>query len=128
MSSDGAIKSNRPPGGHPDKGGGRNLIVEFGAALPDGDPLTTNALPGGFPFLIDDDTEEVVEPALLFLVDAYLTKTGFWNRNTTKRAAVRSSGLVAVFGPPGPTLGSGGWCRSGRIPRFHDWRNQPENS
>ena len=62
-------------------------MVEFGAALPDGDPLTTNALPGGFPFLIDDDTDEVVEPALLFLVDAYLTKTGFWNRNTTKRAA-----------------------------------------
>ena len=87
MSSDGAIKSNRSPGGHADKGGRRNLIVEFGAALPDGDPLTTNALPGGFPFLIDDDTDEVVEPALLFLVDAYLTKTGFWNRNTTKRAA-----------------------------------------
>jgi integrase/recombinase XerC len=87
MSSDGAIKSNRSPGGHPDKGGGRNLIVEFGAALPDGDPLRTKALPGGFPFLIDDDTDEVVEPALLFLVDAYLTKTGFWNRNTTKRAA-----------------------------------------
>ena len=54
MSSGGAIKSNRSPGGHTDKGGGRNLIVEFGAALPDGDPLTTNALPGGFPFLIDD--------------------------------------------------------------------------
>jgi hypothetical protein len=66
MSSDGAIKSNRSPGGHTDKGGRRNLIVEIGAALPDGDPLTTNALPGGFPFLIDDDTEEVVEPALLF--------------------------------------------------------------
>ena len=44
MSSDGAIKSNRSPGGHTDKGGGRNLMVEFGAALPDGDPLTTNSL------------------------------------------------------------------------------------
>ena len=55
--------------------------------LPDGSPLKRNALPKGFPFLIDDDTHEIVEPALLFLVDSYLTKTGFWNRNTTKRAA-----------------------------------------
>jgi hypothetical protein len=44
MSSDGAIKSNRSPGGIPIRAGG-SLIVEFGAALPDGDPLTTNALP-----------------------------------------------------------------------------------
>ena len=69
------------------KGGQRNLIVELATALPDGNPLKTNALPGGFPFLIDDDTHEIVEPALLFLVDAYLTRTGFWNRNTAKRAA-----------------------------------------
>ena len=41
MSGDGAIKSNRSPGGHADKGGKRNLIVEFAAALPDGSPLTT---------------------------------------------------------------------------------------
>lgn len=87
MSGDDAIKSNRPPGGQADIGGQRNLIVEFAAALPDGNPLTTDALPRGFPFLVDDDTDAVVEPALLFLVDAYLTKTGFWNRNTTKRAA-----------------------------------------
>jgi integrase/recombinase XerC len=87
MSDDDAIKSNRSLGGHTDSGGQRNLIVEFAAALLDGDPLKTNALPGGFPFLIDDDTHDVVEPALLFLVDAYLTKTGFWNRNTSKRAA-----------------------------------------
>ena len=87
MSGDGAIKSNRPPGGQADRGGQRKLIVEFAAALPDGNPLTTNALPRGFPFVVDDDTDAVVEPALLFLVDAYLTKTGFWNRNTTKRAA-----------------------------------------
>jgi integrase len=87
MSGDGAIKSNRSPGGHTDSGGQRNLIVEFAAALPDGNPLRTVALPRGFPFLIDDDTHELIEPALLFLVDAYLTKTGFWNRNTTKRAA-----------------------------------------
>lgn len=38
-------------------------------------------------FLIDDDTHEIVEPALFFLVDAYLTQTGSWNRNTAKRAA-----------------------------------------
>ena len=87
MSGDGAIKSDHPPGGQADMGGQRNLIVEFAAAIPDGNPLTTNALPQGFPFLVDDDTDAVVEPALLFLVDAYLTKTGFWNRNTTKRAA-----------------------------------------
>jgi hypothetical protein len=87
MSGDGAIKSNRPPGGQADIGGQRNFIVEFAAALPDGNPLTTDALPQGFPFLVDDDTDAIVEPALLFLVDAYLTKTGFWNRNTTKRAA-----------------------------------------
>jgi hypothetical protein len=87
MSGDGAIKSNRPPSGNTDSGSQRNLIVEFAAALPDGNSLTTEALPRGFPFLIDDDTHEVVEPALLFLVDAYLTKTGVWNRNTTKRAA-----------------------------------------
>lgn len=37
--------------------------------------------------MIDDDTHDVVEPALLFLVGAFLTKTGFWNQNTTKRAA-----------------------------------------
>jgi hypothetical protein len=73
MSGDGAIKSNRPPSGNTDSGGQRNLIVEFAAVLPDGNPLTTEALPRGFPFLIDDDTHEVVEPALLFLVDAYLT-------------------------------------------------------
>jgi hypothetical protein len=54
-----------------DSGGQRNLIVEFAAALPDGNPLNTNAVPWGFPFLIDDVTHEVVEPALLFLVDAY---------------------------------------------------------
>ena len=87
MSGDDAIKSNRPPGGQADVGDQRNLIVEFAAALPDGNPLRTDALPRGFPFLVDDDSDAVVEPALLFLVDAYLTKTGFWNWNTTKRAA-----------------------------------------
>ena len=87
MSGDGTIKSNRLPGGQADIGGQRNLIVEFAAALPDGNPLMTGALPRGFPFLIDDDTDSVVEPALLFLVDTYLTKTGRWNRNSTKRAA-----------------------------------------
>jgi len=87
MSGDGAINSNRPLGGQAVIGGQRNLMVEFAAALPAGNPLTPDALPRGFPFLVDDDTEAVVEPALLFLVDAYLTKTGFWNRNTTKRAA-----------------------------------------
>jgi hypothetical protein len=87
MSGDGAIKSDRSLGGRSDHGGQRNLMVEFAAAVPDGDPVKTNALPVGFPFLIDDDTHEVVEPALLFLVDAYLTRTGFWNRNTAKKAA-----------------------------------------
>jgi integrase len=87
MSGDDAIKSNRPPGGQADVGSPRNLIVEFAAALPDGNPVGNDAVPRGFPFLIDDETHEVVEPALLFLVEAYLTKTGLWNRNTTKRAA-----------------------------------------
>jgi integrase/recombinase XerC len=87
MDGDNAIKSKRPPSGHAGGGGQSNLIVEFAAALPDGNPLRTEALPRRFPFLIDDDTHEVVEPALLFLVDAYLTKTGFWNPNTAKKAA-----------------------------------------
>jgi len=81
------IKSNRSRGDDAHRGGQRNLIVELAAAFPDGDPLRNIALPKGFPFLIDDDTHEVVEPALLFLVDTYLTKTGFWNHNTAKRAA-----------------------------------------
>jgi hypothetical protein len=27
-------------------------MVEFAAAVPDGDPVKTNALPGGFPILV----------------------------------------------------------------------------
>jgi integrase len=87
MRGDDPIKSNRSLSDRTDHRGQRNLIVEFAAAVPDGDPVKTDALPRGFPFLTDDDTHEIVEAALLFLVDAYLTKTGFWNRNTTKRAA-----------------------------------------
>jgi integrase len=87
MGGDGGIESIRLPGGDTERAGKRNLIVESATALPDGDPLEAIALPRGFPFLIDDDTHEIVEPALLFLVDAYLTKTGFWNRNTAKSAA-----------------------------------------
>lgn len=87
MGGDGGIKSSRSPGGDAGRARHRNFIVEWATLLPDGDPLATNALPKAFPFLIDDETHEIVEPALLFLVDAYLTKTGFWNRNTTKRAA-----------------------------------------
>jgi len=87
MGGDGGIKSSRSPFGDAGRARRRNLIVELATVLPDGDPLATNALPKGFPFLIDDDTHQIVEPALLFLVDAYLTKTGSWNRNTAKRAA-----------------------------------------
>jgi len=89
MSGDGVIKSNRPPGGHADRGGQRNLVVEFAAALPDGNPLRSDALPRGFPFLIDDDTHEVVEPALLFLFGAYLTKSGFWKGAALLRFGLR---------------------------------------
>ena len=87
MGGDGEIKSSRSPGGDAGRVQQRNLIVELATVLPDGSPLKRYALPKGFPFLIDDDTHEIVEPALLFLVDGYLTKTGFWNRNTAKRAA-----------------------------------------
>ena len=87
MGGDGGIKSSRSPGGDVGRARQRNIIVELATLLPDGDPLATNALPKGFPFLIDDNTHQIVEPALLFLVDAYLTKTGSWNRNTAKRAA-----------------------------------------
>jgi integrase/recombinase XerC len=88
MGGDGGIKSSRrSPFGDAGRARQRNLIVELATVLPDGSPLKNNALPRGFPFLIDDDTHEIVEPALLFLVDSYLTKTRFWNRNTTKRAA-----------------------------------------
>ena len=87
MGGDGGIKSSRSPGGDVGRARQRNFIVELATLLPDGDPLATNALPKGFPFLIDDNTHQIVEPALLFLVDAYLTKTGSWNRNTAKRAA-----------------------------------------
>jgi len=87
MGGDGGIKSSRSPGGDVGRARQRNFIVELATVLPEGDSLATNALPKDFPFLIDDDTHEIVEPALLFLVDAYLTKTGSWNRNTAKRAA-----------------------------------------
>jgi integrase len=87
MSGDDGIESSRAPGGDVRRARQRNFIVELATLLPDGDPLATNVLPKGFPFLIDDDTHQIVEPALLFLVDAYLTKTGSWNRNTAKRAA-----------------------------------------
>ena len=87
MGGGGGIKSGCSSGEVFGRARQRNFIVELAVLLPDGDPLATNALPKGFPFLIDDDTHQVVEPALLFLVDAYLTKTGSWNRNTAKRAA-----------------------------------------
>jgi integrase len=87
MDGEGGIKSSRSLGDDAGRAGQRNLIIELATVLPDGSPLKSNALPKGFPFLIDDDTHGIVEPALLFLVDSYLTKIGFWNHNTTKRAA-----------------------------------------
>ena len=87
MGGEGGIKSSNSVGDDAGRARQRNLIVELATVLPDGSLLECNALPKGFPFLIDDDTHEIVEPALLFLVDSYLTRTGFWNRNTTKRAA-----------------------------------------
>ena len=77
MGGEGGIKSRCSLGDDAGRAGQRNLIIELATVLPDGSPLKSNALPKGFPFLINDDTHGIVEPALLFLVDSYLTKTGF---------------------------------------------------
>jgi hypothetical protein len=65
----------------------RPLIVEFAVPLLEGDPFQNWALPEGFPFIVDDDTHEIIEPALLFLYEMCLKRTGLWNPHTARASA-----------------------------------------
>lgn len=56
--------------------------VSRAAEIPHSHPLSEDALPAGFPFLISTKTEQIVEPVLAFLCYRYLYQRGTWRPNT----------------------------------------------
>ncbi|MBK3732288.1 tyrosine-type recombinase/integrase [Azospirillum brasilense] len=63
--------------------------VQAAVELADNDPeeLKEAALPVGFPFLVIEQTEQIVEPALLFMAEKYLASNRIFVANTAKAVA-----------------------------------------
>src|SRR3546814_6618271 len=55
-----------------------------GVVTPD---VAASALPAGFPFLVLDHTEEIVEPTLLFMTERYLASGRRFVADTAKAVA-----------------------------------------
>lgn len=67
-----------------------NITIYKAEALPDeysANPEYGYQLPPGFPFLVDDDKIEVIEPALLYLSDRFIKYAQRGKENTRKAVA-----------------------------------------
>ena len=55
--------------------------------LPEENPLHKDALPKGFFYLVDAETEQIIEPVLYFLSHQFLFRKGKWCPNTVEAVA-----------------------------------------
>lgn len=64
------------------------ISVHKAVALPKDSPMSADALPAGFPFLVIDERLEIVEPVLLYLIKTQLRKgKRHWKQHTANAMA-----------------------------------------
>lgn len=65
------------------------ITVVLAVELPKEHPLSASALPKGFPVLVDDELQQVIEPPLHYLIEKHLRRRGRsrWNVRSAKAEA-----------------------------------------